>query len=266
VRRISSLFVVLGLSLCSFAAASGAQAPGSGPTTAKFSTPNLSGVWTRNLQRMGAVKNLSPRTDVVIGDWQDPVLQPWAAALVRRHGDLEASGLAAPETKQTCWPGGVPNMLSVPSSIELLQTPTQVTLLYTNDHQVRTIYMNQPHSKNLKPSWYGESVGHYEGDTLVVDTVGLHTHPMSLFDVFGTPHTEKLHVVERFHVVDGGKTLRVDIDVEDPGTFTKPFSMNARFGKVNYGFEEYVCAENNPLIGIDKTAGDMPREKYKPPF
>ena len=102
--------------------------------------PNFAGVWNRNGGRMGAVRNLSPRPDVVIGDYQNPILQPWAAAIVKEHGDLEIAGFAAPETKQSCWPGGVPNMLSIPSSMELLQTPTQVTILYSNDHQVRFIY------------------------------------------------------------------------------------------------------------------------------
>jgi len=235
----------------------------SGAETAALNkaAPNFAGVWNRNGGRMGAVRNLSPRPDVVIGDHENPILQPWAAAIVKEHGDLERAGFAAPETKQSCWPGGVPNMLSIPSSMELLQTPTQVTILYSNDHQVRFIYLNQPHTPNVKPSWYGESVGHYEGDTLVVDTVGLAVHPMSMVDVFGTPHTDKLHVIERFHMIDGGKTLKVDIAVEDPGTFTGPWSENAAFSMTDYNFDEYVCAENNPLIGLDEKSGEMPRAK-----
>jgi len=109
----------------------------------------------------------------VIGDYQNPILQPWAAAIVKQHADLERAGFAAPETKQSCWPGGVPNMLSIPSSMELLQTPNEVTILYSNDHQIRFIYLNRPHPAHVTPSWYGDSIGHYEGDTLVVDTVGI---------------------------------------------------------------------------------------------
>ena len=245
----------------------GMETSGISPGAAeRGSAPDFSGVWNRNGGRMGAVRNLSPRADVVIGDYKNPILQPWAAAIVKQHGDLEAAGFAAPETKQTCWPGSVPNMLSIPSSMELLQTPTQVMILYSNDHQVRPIYMNQPHSMHVTPSWYGESVGHYEGDVLVVDTIGIATKPMSLVDVFGTPHTDALHVVERFHVVDGGKTLKVDIDVEDPRTFTAPWSENATFSLTHYAFDEYVCAENNPLIGINKSSGEMPKAKYKAPF
>jgi hypothetical protein len=228
--------------------------------------PNFAGVWNRNGGRMGAVRNLSPRPDVVIGDYKNPILQPWAAAIVKEHADLEIAGFAAPETKQSCWPGGVPNMLSIPSSMELLQAPKLVTILYSNDHQVRFIYLNQPHSAHLTPSWYGESVGHYEGDTLVVDTIGIATKPMSMVDVFGTPHTDALHVVERFHMIDGGKTLKVDIEVEDSGTFTGPWTENAGFSKTNYNFDEYVCAENNAPIGIDAKSGEMPRAKYVAPF
>src|SRR5438105_1805061 len=139
--------------------------------------PDFSGLWQRGLGRMGAVKNLSERPDVVIGDWQDPVLQAWAAAIVKQHGDREAAGFAAPETKQTCWPGSVPNMLSIPSQMEMLQTPKLVTILYSNDHQVRFIYMDQPHSANVIPSWYGESVGQYEGDTLWFHAIGNATWP-----------------------------------------------------------------------------------------
>jgi hypothetical protein len=88
------------------------------------------------------------------------------------------------------------------------------------DHQVRRVYLNVPHSANLKPSWFGESVGHYEDDSLVVDTVGLSRR--TFVDNYLTPHTDQLHVVERFHVINDGKTLEVNVHVEDPGAFTTP--------------------------------------------
>jgi hypothetical protein len=254
-------------SVLAIALSLGFPMPGAGQEDRQSAAvPDFSGVWQRGLGRMGAVKNLSPRADVVIGDYQDPVLQPWAAAIVKQHGDMEAAGFAAPETKQTCWPGSVPNMLSIPSEMEMLQTPNLVTILYSNDHQVRFIYLNQPHSKNITPSWYGESVGHYEGGTLVVDTIGIATKTMSLVDVFGTPHTGALHVVERFHLVNGGKALRADIRVEDPGAFTRAWDEGTTFSRTDYAFDEYACAENNPLIGIDHSSGEMPRARYVPPF
>ena len=83
------------------------------------------------------------------------------------------------------------------------------------------IYLDVPHSANVKPSWYGESVGHYEGDTLVVDTIGL--NDKTYVDNFLTPHTNKLHVVERFRMTDAGRTLEVRFHVEDEGAFTTPW-------------------------------------------
>ena len=98
----------------------------------------------------------------------------------------------------------------------------------------------------MKPSWYGESVGHYEnGDTLVVDTIGISTK--SFVDNYRTPHTDKLHVVERFKLVDGGKKLEVLITVDDPGAFTTKWSAIQRFNNRDAGgFFEHICQENNP--------------------
>ena len=129
---------------------------------------------------------------------------------------------------------------------------------------MRRIYMNAPHSAHVTPSWFGESVGRYEGDTLVVDTIGL--DPRTFVDNFRTPHTEKLHVVERFRIIDGGKTLEAQIHVEDPGAFTMPWDAVERYHRIHGpgdpvdprvskdALEEAVCAENNGDIldqGLD---------------
>jgi hypothetical protein len=103
--------------------------------------------------------------------------------------------------------------------------------------------MNVPHSATVKPSWYGESVGHYEGDTLVVDTIGLNTK--TFVDQFRTPHTEKLHVIERWHMINGGKTMEVDVTVEDPDTFYQPWQGLVRWDRVQQPVEEWVCVEGN---------------------
>jgi hypothetical protein len=97
----------------------------------------------------------------------------------------------------------------------------------------------------VKPSWFGESIGHYEnGDTLVVDTIGLNTK--TFVDSFRTPHTEQLHVVERFRIVERGNALEVNVHVEDPGAFTMPWNAMQRYRRVEQGpMGEQVCAENN---------------------
>jgi hypothetical protein len=82
-------------------------------------------------------------------------------------------------------------------------------MIYSGDQQIRHVYLDMPHSANPKASWYGESIGHYEGDTLVVDTIGL--NDKTFVDNYRTPHTEKLHVVERWTLLDGGKTLEANV-------------------------------------------------------
>ena len=85
----------------------------------------------------------------------------------------------------------------------MLQQPDKITILYNEDHEVRWVRMNEPHPAHVTPSWHGDSVGHYEGDTLVIDTVGNKTdRPFAMIDLFGTPFTEGLHVVERYRLLD----------------------------------------------------------------
>ena len=135
--------------------------------------------------------------------------------------------------------------------------------------------MNQPHPAQVSLSWYGDSVGHYEGDTLVIDTVGVKIGPFSMIDWYGTPYTESLHVVERYRLIDydatkeaiardakenfqfdnpdngppadpsyRGKGLQIEVTFEDPGTFTMPWSANVTFRRAKDEWLELVCAEN----------------------
>jgi hypothetical protein len=109
----------------------------------------------------------------------------------------------------------------------------------------RVARLNAAHPANLKPSWYGDSVAHWEGDTLVVDTVGLNNR--TWLDGFGTPHSDKIHVVERYHLRDPN-TLEVLFTVDDTGAFTTPWSAIATYRKDRSTVEPYtevVCAENN---------------------
>ena len=109
---------------------------------------------------------------------------------------------------------------------------------------MRHVRLNQPHSSDPKPTWYGESVGHYEGgDTLVIDTIGM--NDKTFVDSYRTPHTGALHVVERFKLVEGGKALVVSFTAEDPGAFNAPWSASKRWLRVQAPLAEEACAENN---------------------
>jgi hypothetical protein len=183
-----------------------------------------------------------------IGNAKDPVLKPWAAAEMQASNDEALRGeRQVPFAAQArCYPGGVPGQLLFPfEPFYFIQTPKEVWMIWQRDHQVRRVFLTDQHSEHLTPSWFGESIGHYEnGDTLVVDTVGLSTDK-SYIDNFRTPHTDKLHVVERFTIEPGGKFLSAIATVEDPGTFNEPLTMKQRWAKTNGSMQETVCAENN---------------------
>jgi hypothetical protein len=178
-----------------------------------------------------------------VGDISNPILQPWAREAVRKHNEVALSGKAAYTMQARCWPMGVPAFMLYPvRPVYFVQTPKEVLMTWTGDHMSRHVYMDVPHSTNLKPSWFGESVGHYEGDTLVVDTIGLNDR--TFVDNFRTPHTAQLHVVQRFQITDGGKTLEVKLHVEDPGAFTSPWDAIQRYRRVEgAAMDEETCAE-----------------------
>jgi hypothetical protein len=116
--------------------------------------------------------------------------------------------------------------------------------------------MNVPHSPNPKPSWYGESVGHYEGDTLVIDTVGL--NDKTFVDNFRTPHSDKLHVVERLRLVEGGKFLEAEVVIDDPAVFLKPLHVTKRSRRVEASLAEWRCAAGEMSNPFTKGADPLP--------
>ena len=183
-----------------------------------------------------------------IADTSDPVLKPWAAAQMQATNDEVLQGVrAVPFTAQSrCYPGGVPGQLLWPfEPLYFVQTPTEVWMMWQRDHQVRRIYLRDRHSAHVTPSWFGESIGHYEhGDTLVVDTIGLSTNT-SYIDNFRTPHSDRLHVTERFTIDPGGKTMSALVTVEDSETFNAPLTMTRRWFRQEGRMLETVCAENN---------------------
>jgi hypothetical protein len=147
-------------------------------------------------------------------------LQPWALEALKKQNAMALAGKNTQTRQARCWELGVPNFNEVPQPLYFIQTPDEIVMYM--GHRVRHIYMNVPHAKNLQPTWYGESVGHYEGDTLVVDTIG--QNDKTFVDGYRTPHTTQIHVVERYRVINGGKGLETTITVDDPGTFYRPWS------------------------------------------
>jgi len=187
----------------------------------------------------------NPHPTFRVADLNNIILQPAAKEALRKANEKSLAGEVIAIPKERCWPVGVPAFLLYPATpVYFLQTPKDVKLVWMQDHQVRRVHLNEQHAPNERSSWFGDSVGHYEGDTLVVDTIGLSTK--TYVDNYFTPHTEQLHVVERFRMIEGGRTLEVKVHVEDPGAFTMPWNAVQLYRRMDNGpMVETVCAENN---------------------
>jgi hypothetical protein len=227
-----------------------------GPATAQPAAPvpDFSGYWAKGgdfASTWEAPENLKPGPLMNTlnsgllwaADPTNPILKPKTADVVKRNGDSERGGVSVPVAHNLCWPEGVPAALLLREPVQFLQTPKEITILYQRDHQVRRVYMDVPHSKNPPKTWNGESVGHYEGDTLVIDTIGL--NDKTAIDRFGTPHSDQLHVIERYQMINNGRALRATVTVEDPVAFTEVWYAQATYQRNRGPIEEIVCAENN---------------------
>ncbi len=181
-----------------------------------------------------------------VADLTNPILQPWVVAQMKKANADVLAGKVAFTADLRCYPSGVPSFLLFPANpVRFVQTAKEVLMIWQQNAEIRRVYLNVPHSASPRPSWYGESVGHYEnGDTLVVDTIG--QNDRTYVDNYRTPHTAQLHVVERFRLINGGRTVEVNVHVEDPGAFTTPWNAIQRYRRTDGGpMEEMVCAENN---------------------
>jgi hypothetical protein len=206
-----------------------------------------------------------------MGDPDAPILQPWAKAQVSARNDAIRAGKPGFTRQASCWPNGTPAFLLYPQQpLFFVQTPKMVVLIWQGDHQVRHIYLGGQHSKNPKPSWYGESVGHYEGDTLVVDTIGI--SEKSLVDNFGTPHSPQLHTVERYRIAEDRMRLEVNLHVEDPGAFTTPWNAIQRYRRVEPGVAErekrpddFLSATGDAAPMLESSCAENPHGLFDAP-
>jgi hypothetical protein len=198
-----------------------------------------------------------------VADIANPNLKPWAVAEMKKHNDAVLGGKRSFVAQARCWPGNTPSQLLFPAEpVFFIQTPKEVWIIWQRDHHVRRVMLDRPHTANPKPSWFGESVGHYEnGNTLVIDTIGIQEHAYNFVDNFRTPHTKALHVVERWTIMPDGKAIEATVTVDDPGTFNRPWSGKARWNRVERGpMIESVCAENNVnFFNLDEY--EMPEAK-----
>ncbi len=268
----------------------GQTAPPPGPPAARTaqdaaSIPNLSGRWAHPYlpgfepprSGPGPVRNKSRlRSSVsnfqqLVGDYTNPILKPQAAEIVKKHGEMSLAGEGYPTPSNQCWPPGVPYIFW-DFWMEMIQTPNKVVMIYRHGNEVRWVRLNESHPAQLLPSWHGDSVGHYEGDTLVIDTVGIKVGPFSMVDMYGTPQSPALHVIERYRLIDydqakdaiernekenfrasgggefdpnyRGKVLQLHFTVEDENVFTTPWSATITYRPAVSPRTDLICAEN----------------------
>jgi hypothetical protein len=173
-----------------------------------------------------------------------PPLKPEFLRILERRIRAKNRGVPEADASTDCRPHGMPRLMESPYPIRIVQTPGQITLMHEVAHNIRRIYLDQAHPAGLKPSYLGHSVGHWEGDSLVVDTQGL--NDLTFIDDEGTAHSTALHVVERMHKVNGGKELEVVFTIADPVTLTAPYSYTRIYKwRPDVKPSEYVCEENN---------------------
>ncbi len=185
------------------------------------------------------------RRDTTTFSPNDPPLLPWAAERYRtaKPGYGPHASANSQDPVLNCLPPGVPRILLMPFPMQIAQVPGEVLMIFEYDHFLRTIYTDgRPHPKDLDPTWMGDSIGKWDGETLVVDTVGF--NDKTWLDMVGHPHSEALHLSERIRRVDHD-TLRDDLTISDPKAYTKPWTGQQIFElKPSWHLGEYVCEDN----------------------
>jgi hypothetical protein len=259
--------------------------------------PDFSGLWGRNafdfepapgnprpVDNLVRLPNGAGNASMLVGDYNNALLKPETTAVVKRRGELALSGASVPDPSNQCAPFAPPFTFSMELGVQLLQAKDHVTFLYNQDDQVRRVWLNRAHPRNVKPTPMGDSVGRYEGDTLVVDTVGIATGPLAMNDRYGTPRSRSAHIIERYRLIDGaaakeaaerhirengpmglagavlvdpnfpGKGLQLEIKIEDPEVFTVPWSAVVTYRRIIGPWLEQICAEDT----MDREQGRMP--------
>jgi hypothetical protein len=238
------------------------------PVRAETAVPDFNGNWGHN-----NFSYLKPYLDAkgnVIDGYDNAYVKPWVVEQMTRSKLVEAAGRSNAADHTICYPESIPGEFGG-REMQILQTPTEIMMLFGDTNHSREIHLNRPHPEHVVPSWFGDAVGHFEGDELVVDTIGLAVHPEALSTSYGTPHTVALHVVERYRflkdgekpapprpgndrnnglldphdMIAGGRILRLTFTVDDPGAYKQPWSESLDYHPLKNRLREFVCAENN---------------------
>jgi len=223
--------------------------------------PDLSGTWQAGGVSINGEPGAPPLHPLPPAPVRPPARQPipyqdWADAKRKTFTVLD-------DPTSKCFLPGVPRIVGMPMPMEILQTPGEVVILYESFRAWRRIPLNAKlqHPDDLTPTWMGDSVGRWEGDTLVVDVTGF--NDKTWLSGMGTIHTEKLHVVERYKPINYD-TILYEAAVEDAGAMTKPWVTGSVLRRpIDVRVEEYECIENNPDNEHIQRAMELEKQKAR---
>lgn len=205
-----------------------------GAHTVSAATPDISGIWK-------AVR-YQPQITTVEGE--TPPLQSWAAEIYRKNSNAQRAGdLSYDAPFQACLSPGMPRLMRLPYPIQIIQRPHQLTMLYQWNTRYRIVDLSGKPPIVDYPEYIGIAVGHWEGEALVLETTGL--IETTFLDDAGMPHSDELHLIERYTLKDKGRTLINEITIEDPKTFTRPWRTQVVYRKLPPKTEivEDVCRD-----------------------
>ncbi len=227
---------------------------GASTTTAQVPTEgehnaDLSGVWTG--------VNLPGTTEWAINTFSKdlPEMTAWGQARFDAAKPQRGPrGVPVAETDDLafkCYPPGTPRIYIHPFPMEIIQLPGRVLMVFEYDHLIRQIYTDgREHRTDLAPSYMGDSIGHWEGDTLVVETTNFNDR--TWIDRIAVPHSEEMRLIERLHLNEQ-EQLQIDIRVEDPIALAKPWEFSRYYRKTDWTIEELVCEDNATYEEFEKT-------------
>ena len=222
------------------------------PATAPAPAPehDLSGVW--NMHATPAQRKYLGSTYTA----EPPEMTPWE--LERYNATKPSNGPRTHSLKETddpvlklCLPPGTPRIYLQPFPLQIVQTPKEILMLFEYDHTIRQIFTDgRAHPDDVIPTYMGHSIGKWEGDTLVVDTVGF--NDKTWLDRDGHGHSDQLHVIERFKRTDHDN-IQVDVTMEDPKALAKPWKTQLFFQlRPGWDIMELACTDNAAFVDFEK--------------
>jgi hypothetical protein len=224
-----------------------AQTAEKGVAKAQTSAPpvDLSGVWRRSRRAPDKTRKYTIYDLAFTITTEKPPMTPWAEEKFKANKPTgpTVTSLDSNDPDFQCFPSGVPRIYLFLYPMEIIHTPGRVLMLFEYGHNIRQIFTDgRGHAQDAEATWMGDSIGHWEGDTLVAETTGL--NDKTWFGYGGQPHSDALRVVERFRRPDPN-SLVIDITLDDPKAYTMPLHTQKKYVlKPDWNIMEFVCEDN----------------------